>query len=605
MIIAKAVKVLSTIHSFAIQSMRYTSHFVYYCKLLMKIFNTVVDFFMPLHWKQENKKQYQEARLFIQMMLVGTLGVLSGIPGHYGDGNSLIIAGSLISGVTMMFASIVLRMFAISVRILFVMVYFGVTCYFVSGMLSGGSVGFMFMCAFGLLPLGALLLFKNIQIGVVYLLLTLCIGSVAAFINKLEIVTVVPISFSNRIINGNLAILIYGVFALMFEFQRSQAEETLEQEKASVQRRVEEAVAALLAEQEAARRKDEEILRTSEELQVYLESSISTILIEMEKFSEGDLTVSVESSASDNIGRLYGGFNHVIGKMRSLVGRVTAMVEETTMTSTDIAHRIHGAGERLALQATGTATMASAIEEMTHTISENARQTVSVADEAERAERDARVGGEVVEATMQAVGSIAKVISNAAQTMQALGRSSEDIGVITTIIDEIADQTNLLALNAAIEAARAGDQGRGFAVVADEVRKLAERTQKATKEIAATVKTIQAQASGAIREISMGEAEVATGKATAVQARESLKKIMERTRRVSAIIRQIATAEEEQSRTAVDIARNIEEIRRITEESVQVMGEVLRSVEQMSDVTSDLGDAVGQFRTERLIGTGL
>jgi methyl-accepting chemotaxis protein len=102
---------------------------------------------------------------------------------------------------------------------------------------------------------------------------------------------------------------------------------------------------------------------------------------------------------------------------------------------------------------------------------------------------------------------------------------------------------------------------------------------------------------GAIREIGMGEAEVETGKQTASQARESLRTIMERTRRVSEIIRQIATAEEEQSRTAVDIARSIEEIRRITEESVQAMREVLGDVEQMQGVTGGLADAVGHFRT--------
>ncbi|MFY7998907.1 MAG: methyl-accepting chemotaxis protein [Candidatus Kapaibacteriota bacterium] len=407
-------------------------------------------------------------------------------------------------------------------------------------------------------------------------------------------------SFSHRLVGSITNIIIYGTFALLFDYQRSQVQHILELEKASVQRRVDEAVAELVVQQEAAILKDEEILRTSEELQTYLENSISAILVEMDQFSEGDLTVSVQSFSNDNIGRLYNGFNNAIGKMRNLVGRVTTMGEETASTSSKIAHRVQGVNESLTIQATNTATIATAMEQITHTIGENARQTSVVASEAEYAESDASDGGVVVEATMQAVDSIAKVIMNAAETMQELGRSSEDIGEITKIINEIADQTHLLALNAAIEAARAGDQGRGFAVVADEVRKLAERTQTATKEIAATVKTIQQQVAGAIREINMGEAKVATGKLTAEQARESLRKIMERTRRVSEIIRQIATAEEEQSRTALDIAQSIEEIRRITEVSVQAMGEVLQDVQKMQIVTEDLGEAVGQFRFERV-----
>ena len=395
------------------------------------------------------------------------------------------------------------------------------------------------------------------------------------------------------------SIIVFLVLAAIFKSAQEKAQGNLESEKASVQRRVEEAVAALLLEQEAARKKDEEILRTSEELQTYLETSISTILVEMEKFSEGDLTVSVSSTANDNIGRLYGGFNHAIGKMRGLVGRVTAMVEETAATSAGIARRVQGVGEQLQVQSSRTTEMATAVEEMTATIGENARQTMSVAEEAVSAERDAAEGGRVVEATMQAVESIAQVISGASATMRALGESSENIGEITKIIDEIADQTNLLALNAAIEAARAGDQGRGFAVVADEVRKLAERTQTATKEIEQTVKTIQQQATGAIREIGAGEEKVVTGKAMASQARESLRKIMERTRRVSEIIRQIATAEEEQSRVAVDIAQSIEEIRQITENSVAAMSEVLQDVEQMSVYTEELDTIVRSFRVKQ------
>ena len=159
---------------------------------------------------------------------------------------------------------------------------------------------------------------------------------------------------------------------------------------------------------------------------------------------------------------------------------------------------------------------------------------------------------------------ISEVVKQSAETVQALGKSSDQIGEIVQVIDDIADQTNLLALNAAIEAARAGEQGRGFAVVADEVRKLAERTTKATKEIATMIKQIQKDTNDAVESMQQGTAEVEVGKKLAEKAGSSLQEIIHGAEQVVDIVTQVAAASEEQSSAAEQISKNIESTHIVT-----------------------------------------
>ncbi len=387
------------------------------------------------------------------------------------------------------------------------------------------------------------------------------------------------------------------ILVLLFESGREFAEHLLEKEKASVQRKVDEAVEQMQLQQDESRRKDAEMMRASEEMQRYLETSINTILAEMDKFADGNLTVSVQSTKNDSISRLYGGFNQALQRMRALVGSVAKATADAAHVTSNIARETQQVLMSAVDEAQQVSEMASSVEEMNTTIADTTRQITLAADEAEQAQREAYSGGTVVGETIHGIQSIATMVSRASETIEALGRSSEAIGEITQVIDEIADQTNLLALNAAIEAARAGDHGRGFAVVADEVRKLAERTQKATKEIATTIKNIQSQTGVAVREMNGGQAEVKRGQQSAEKAKESLDSIIERTKRVSEIIRHVAAASEQQSSSMGEIAKSVTEIVNITDQAAVAMQKTTLSVQELEAITVDLHELIGQFTT--------
>jgi methyl-accepting chemotaxis protein len=240
--------------------------------------------------------------------------------------------------------------------------------------------------------------------------------------------------------------------------------------------------------------------------------------------------------------------------------------------------------------------VASAVEEMTKTIMENSKNAVVTSDTAKQSKAAAEQGGKVVEETVRGMKNIAAVVKKSAVNVQELGKSSDQIGEIIGVIDDIADQTNLLALNAAIEAARAGEQGRGFAVVADEVRKLAERTTKATKEIASMIKKIQVDTEYAVGAMEEGTKEVDAGIQLADKASTSLNEIVGISQKVTDMVSQIAAASEQQSSASEQISKNVEAISAVTGQTATGTTQIARAAEDLNRLTETLSKLVGRFK---------
>ena len=287
---------------------------------------------------------------------------------------------------------------------------------------------------------------------------------------------------------------------------------------------------------------------------------INKLAVTMVRIADGDLSTQVVIHADDEIGEL----GRSINRMVTSVGSIMASVKETASKVESSADMLNQVCE---LQATSTeqmaaqtGTIATAGEEMAATSTGIAQNCNTAAESSKQGNNLVMEGVSVVQETVAGMHRISERVKTTAASLESLGSRSDQIGEIVGTIEDIADQTNLLALNAAIEAARAGEQGRGFAVVADEVRALAERTTKATKEIAQMIKAIQNETADAVKSMGEGVIEVERGSADAVKSGDALNEILTQINAISMEVSQIATAAEEQTATTMEITNNITQI---------------------------------------------
>jgi len=233
--------------------------------------------------------------------------------------------------------------------------------------------------------------------------------------------------------------------------------------------------------------------------------------------------------------------------------------------------------------------MATSIDE----VSSNASESATVA---QRAVEIANNGSQVVQDTIGGMNNIRGQIQETSKRVKRLGESSQEIGDIVSLINDIADQTNILSLNAAIQASMAGDAGRGFAVVADEVQRLAERSSAATKQIGALVKAIQTDTNEAVISMEQTTVEVVDGARRAQDAGVALEEIEGVSASLAELIRNISNAAQQQASTAGHVSEKMKVIQRITSQTAQSTEATANSIGDLAGMANEMRVSVEGFK---------
>jgi len=288
--------------------------------------------------------------------------------------------------------------------------------------------------------------------------------------------------------------------------------------------------------------------------------------------------------------------DRTLASFRNSLSHISEAAHRTASASAQLTATAQDTSERSKDNFRETHQVAAAMVEMSSAIAEVSSAARNATQSGAAAEAAAVHGNEVVDETRKLIRQAYETTSEAAGQIESLGKSSERIGAIVGVIQEIANQTNLLALNAAIEAARAGEQGRGFAVVAGEVRRLAERTTTATQEISSMIGSIQQETSGAVQSMVNGRQQVDAGMNKVEECSAALGKIVALVLEEGNLVQRIASTSEQQTVAANQVAESMNSISRFTEHADAAGEQTVTACGDLTRLASELEHRVQGFK---------
>ncbi|ADC72887.1 methyl-accepting chemotaxis sensory transducer [Thioalkalivibrio sp. K90mix] len=325
------------------------------------------------------------------------------------------------------------------------------------------------------------------------------------------------------------------------------------------------------------------------------QQAILRLLDEMMNLADGDLTVNA-TVTEDFTGAIADSMNYAIENLRTLVATINTVAADISESSAATRSQVLGLAEKSEEQAREIQQANDAIDEVSESVDKVAQDAGQSAQVARNSVEIASKGAATVRRSIEGMDTIREQIQETAKRIKRLGESSQEIGDIIGLINDIAEQTNVLALNAAIQASAAGEAGRGFAVVADEVQRLAERSSGATRQVEGLVKAIQADTSEAVSSMEQSTANVVSGAEMAQAAGEALAEIEQVSADLADLIDGIANSARQQSEMARNVTSIMGQIREITSETTQGTQSTAAAIGDLAQLSAQLQSSVSDFK---------